>query len=422
MQLSDPTSTATSVAGNNSAWITLVDYCLKNPFLVLWNVALILGGIITFSHFVSIKYFPDLDVKTASSFLLGIALLGVSLMSVLAIVFVVPSYLIRNEIWRPYYLHHPAATGQEAVQVSDDIEKKRWFPFIALSFFHGLTAFFFWIFCASFLIENSHAHYRNIALIVSAVGFTLSILAMLGLNYSWKRKDVRDGLSTDGRLGHGKPAQHLTFVFIWVVIYPGYLILLAMSARKLDQNDIAGHLCVLAFAVAFIIVNTGLAITNFSSARSYLKIPAMAALLTVGYLSIPSNPLTITRAVFTTLAIGDLGSSQFVVKRPTCDAVNLIAPGACEVASESAGCIRPQSLANRIGAEYLLVLKVQMHTRGKIGPQMNQSAMSTEMKVPIPKSEVLVWGTVDADNVYWAACSTATKGHSQADSQNTGDS
>ena len=166
----------------------------------------------------------------------------------------------------------------------------------------------------------------------------------------------------------------------------------------------AGHLWFLGFTVALIVVNTGLAVTNFHSPKSYLVFPLMGAMLMVLYLSMPSNTLSITRAVFSSLAIGDLGSSRFVVKRQTCEAVNLLAPGACSVASETAGCIRPQTLANRIGNEYLLVLRAPGQAGSKPMTSKDQNTPHLAIKVPIPKSEVLAWGTVDANDTTWKAC------------------
>jgi hypothetical protein len=387
-----------------SGWAKFSDYCFKNPFLVLWNVALILGGVITFSHFVSIGYFPDLDIKTASAFLLGIALLGVSLVSLLAVVLIVPSYLIRSEIWRPYYLYHAVVPGHAVERVGADIERKRRPTFAVLSLFHGLVAFFFWISIGSFFIADSHWRYRNAVSSVGAFGFIFTVTALIILHCIWTKRVMPEGHSPDDRMGHSYRAQHLTFISIWWLLSPGYLLLLSIGAGKIDENQVGGHLFLLGFALAFILANTWLAIRNFDSISSYWRAVLMTALLTVGYLAIPSNPLNITRAVFNSLAIGDLGSSQFVVKRPTCDAVNLIAPDACEIASESAGCIRPQSLANRIGSEYILVVNAPMRTRELSSRKTGQSIVRKNIKIPILKSEVLAWGAIDSDNAAWKAC------------------
>ncbi|MGO4476235.1 hypothetical protein AB4Z32_08250 [Massilia sp. 2TAF26] len=395
----------TTVPANASGgWSKLMDYFLKNPFLVLWNVVLILGGLITFAQFASIGYFPDLDIKTASSFLLGIALSGVSLVSILAAVMVLPSVLIRNEIWKPYFLHRPVEASQMQIRVTSEMEARRRIPFLVLCLFHGLMAFFAWMFIASFFIDDTHERYRFFVRALSGGGTGLLITGFAGVDFLWKRMDERDNAGEDGRRGHSRKAQHFFSIFIWVILYPGYLLLLLLAVGKLRENDMAGHLWVLGFTIALIVVNTGLAVTNFHSPKSYLIFPLMGTMLMVLYLSMPSNTLSITRAVFSSLAIGDLGSSRFVVKRQTCDAVNLLVPGACDVASETAGCIRPHTLANRIGNEYLLVLRVPGQAVPKSMTSKDQITPQLAIKVPIPKSEVLAWGTVDANDATWKAC------------------
>jgi hypothetical protein len=386
---------------------SLHDYVFKNPFLVLWNCALILGGLITFSHFSSIKYFPDLDIKTASSFLLGIALLGLLLTTLLALTLVAPSYLLRNEIWINYFLHEPRSPGQALSRVSADVEKRRRLPFLTLNLCYGLAAFFTFVFLSSYLIDGTYAPYREDVRLAGGIGLALALAAQLWGNRYWKNKNGRDDTVSGDRRGHSHFAQHFTLAFIWTMVSPGYLLLLTLAVGKLEENDLTGHFCVLLFVLILIVVNASLSITNFNSAKSLLTVPAMAAALTLSYLSLPSNPLSITRTVFASFAIGDLGSSRFVVKRATCDAVNLISAGTCEIASESAGCIRPKSLANRIGSEYLLVLESRVEGGAAGEAQTIQRAPATEIRVPIPKSEVLVWGSGDARDKEWASCKGA---------------
>jgi hypothetical protein len=386
---------------------SLQEYVFKNPFLVLWNSALILGGLIAFGHFSSIKYFPDLDIKTASSFLLGIALLGLLLTTLLAVSLVAPSYLLRNEVWNDYFLHEPRNLGQAGLRVSIDVEKTRRLPFLTLNLCYGLAAFFAFVFLSSYLIDRSYAQYRENVRMVGGVGLVLSLAVQLLSNRYWKQRDREENTLSNDRRGHSHVAQHFTLALIWISVSPGYLLLLILAVGKLKESDLIGHLCVLLFVLTFIVVNVALSITNFNSAKSLLIVPAVAAALTLGYLSLPSNQLSITRTVFSSFAIGDMGSTRFVVKRATCDAVNLIAAGTCEIASESSGCIRPKSLANRIGSEYLLVLEPHVESSAAGDVRTIQRAPATEIRVPIPKSEVLVWGSGDANGKEWASCKAA---------------
>lgn len=401
MSRSDSSAAGASGSDSKSIREKILDYCLKNPFLVLWNAALILGGLITFSHFTRIGYFPDLDVKAVSSFLLGIALLGLVLILVLGLVLVAPSYLVRNDIWKTHYLFSPALAGQERSQVSEETEKQRRGPFLILNLCYGLIAFSFWIFFSTFFISEAHGPYRYIVRIISFIAFFLLILTLSWLIYSWK---IRGELVSDGRVGHGHVIQHVKFGIIWFSLIASNLLLIFLSAARLKEEDAFGHVIVVLFVIALIIINSYLSTKNFASEKSYWVVPAMGALLITVYLIIPSNPFSITRAVFSSLAIGDIGNIQFVVKRPTCDAVNLIASEACEVASETMGCIRPERMDNRVGGEYLLIFKVRDRFIEKSESKKDLSLKSLEVRVPIPKSEVLTWGSANTGSVDWKAC------------------
>lgn len=410
MPESDPTAPTTPSTTSTRIWPALREYFVKNPFLALWNIALIFGGLIAFTHFASIRYFPDLDVKTASSFLLGIALFGVSLITILAVVLVIPSHLLRNEVWRPYNLLTPGSAEGGGQPESEAITRKRRLSFMTSSLLHGVAAFSFYIAFASVVIlHDSGGSYSLVVGGISVASFVISITALRWLGRIWRKRDLQYGPPIL-RGGHSRKTQHLLLASIWWLMAPGLLLLLLGSAGKLARNDIAGHVCVAGFAILIVTANGFLAIQKFDTVRAYLSVGGVAIFLLIVFLIIPSNPLSITRAVFVSLAMGDLGSSRFVVKRPTCDAVNLIAPGACEVASENAGCIRPERLANRIGSEYLLVLKIPMPKAPDGKSQVIGADTSMEIKVPIPKSEVLAWAAADNASLVWKACSAA---HSQ---------
>jgi hypothetical protein len=129
-----------------SALERLLDYAFKNPFIAMWNLALIVGGFIALVYFTQIGYFPDLDLKSGSSFLIGIAFLGIFLSALLAIVFTVPSWMIRTEVWRNYLQLKERVPGMEPQAISIEMERKRRLPFIAFASLHGLAAACFWLF------------------------------------------------------------------------------------------------------------------------------------------------------------------------------------------------------------------------------------------------------------------------------------
>jgi NADH:ubiquinone oxidoreductase subunit 6 (subunit J) len=154
-----------------SALERLLDYAFKNPFIAMWNLALIVGGFIALVYFTQIGYFPDLDLKSGSSFLIGIAFLGIFLSALLAIVFTVPSWMIRTEVWRNYLQLKERVPGMEPQAISIEMERKRRLPFIAFASLHGLAAACFWLFIfGCFGIKAGHEEFANRIQWCAAVG------------------------------------------------------------------------------------------------------------------------------------------------------------------------------------------------------------------------------------------------------------
>jgi hypothetical protein len=62
--------------------------------------------------------------------------------------------------------------------------------------------------------------------------------------------------------------------------------------------------------------------------------------------------------------------------------------------SDTAGSFRPKTLANRIGNEYLLLIEVPAAdtANGQARGGTSKHGGSTEIRISIPKSEVLIWG------------------------------
>jgi hypothetical protein len=75
-----------------------------------------------------------------------------------------------------------------------------------------------------------------------------------------------------------------------------------------------------------------------------------------------------------------------------------------------------------MGSEYLLVLKAPMHTAANGKTQTIGVDTSVEIKVPIPKSEVLAWGAVDNANLVWKSCSVAYSGKAPVEQRRKSDS
>lgn len=79
-----------------SFWEKLIDYIAKNPFLVLWNVAIIIGGLVGYYHYLHVGYLPEVDIKSMGTILVALALTGVLMTGFLTITFCFPSIYLRG--------------------------------------------------------------------------------------------------------------------------------------------------------------------------------------------------------------------------------------------------------------------------------------------------------------------------------------
>jgi len=67
-------------------------YILSNLFLSLWNLSLLIGGVIFWMYFFHIQYFPDLRLDESVLLLLLVAITGFFLLFVMASIFMIPYF------------------------------------------------------------------------------------------------------------------------------------------------------------------------------------------------------------------------------------------------------------------------------------------------------------------------------------------
>ena len=76
----------------------LLDKLVDSPFATLWNLTVIVGGLIALIYFTQLGYLPDMDLKSSAAFFLSIAVLSMFLVGLLILVFSVPSWMLRTEL------------------------------------------------------------------------------------------------------------------------------------------------------------------------------------------------------------------------------------------------------------------------------------------------------------------------------------
>ncbi len=149
----------------------------------MWNVALVVGGMIALFYFAQIGYLPDFDPKSAASTLIAIAILGCVLVAFLTLVFIVPAGMIRGQVWKTYCQLTVAGPGAPAQPVSDALQKLRRPAFVRAVFLHGLAAYFTWGLLVSCVTYSG----RNFSwtLMWSSLSGVVACAVLLIINFRW---------------------------------------------------------------------------------------------------------------------------------------------------------------------------------------------------------------------------------------------
>jgi len=325
----------------------LLDAMLKNPFVTMWNLALVIGGLIALIYFAQLGYLPDLDLKTASSFLLAVAFLGIFLSALLILVFNVPSLMMRSD------------------RKQDDPDTGKSFAF--RTFVCGAIGASFWLMIFGlFGLDPGHeALGRQISI---ASGAILLICVAVIAYLAWKTY-------------RGRPmdfvGRDLIWLFTWLMLAPTFWGLALMRIRAPSHDDINTLLFTGLFMLIVIAFNAILAAVPLNSRKAYAKYLALSVCLPVAYLAMPTESKSLPSAVFSGFSLGGLKNTAFIVKEPACKALNLLAPEACAATTDKdLGCVKPVQLASRVGNEFLLIVKYG----------------DKEVNVPVQKTDVLMWG------------------------------
>jgi hypothetical protein len=205
----------------------------------------------------------------------------------------------------------------------------------------------------------------------------------------FKSKALKKNLPPEILLGHHYFDQHSLLALLWIMVTPAFWLMALLGLKQSKAGSTVDLMIALVFVAVVIMANAVLSVLRLESRKTYVAYAFVSVGLPAIFLAMPYNPLSITKGVFATYSIGAMSHTAFVVKRPACDAVNLLVPGACNVTADSKmGCIKPARMANRVGSEFLLIL-----TSGE-----------EEIKVPIQKSDVLVWSSTSSSSADTSSC------------------
>jgi hypothetical protein len=325
----------------------LLDAMLKNPFVTMWNLALVIGGLIALIYFAQLGYLPDLDLKTASSFLLAVAFLGIFLSALLILVFNVPGLMMRSD------------------RKKDDPDTDKSFAFRA--FLWGATGASFWL--LMFGVFGLPHRYEVLGRWISLAG-ALALVVCIAIIFFVARKTHREHpLHFIGR--------DFIRMFMWLIIAPSLWYMAVTRFRSPSHDDIDTLLLSGVFMIIVIAFNAGSAVVRLNSYRGYTLYFALSVSLPMIYLWMPTESKSLPTAVFSGFSFGGLQNTAFIVKEPACKGLDVLAPGTCTATTgKDFGCVKPILLASRVGSEFLLIIK----------------SGERQIKVPVQKTDVLTWG------------------------------
>lgn len=316
----------------------LLDKLVESPFATLWNLTVVVGGLMALIYFTQLGYLPDMDLKSSAAFFLSIAVLSMFLVGLLVLVFSVPSWMLRTEV-------QPITTSPQSAWTRP--------VRVALSGFFVASAYLLMI--GLFGLDPGHEQLARTITWTSIVvmlisGFPLAVF-------------LRNPM-----------AHTFTLLIAWLMVTPTFWLLALMRVRA-PEGDGVSIVLAGAFISALIVANAVMSALRYDTRKQWLAFAILSLSLPVIYLTLPSDQPSIPENVFKKLSLGGIANTIIVIKKPACEGINVFLQNACVMRpGTDIGCITPTRMANRLG-EYLLVFES--------GQQ--------KIKVPLQKNDVIVW-------------------------------
>jgi hypothetical protein len=258
------------------------DYILENPWLVLWNLSLLMGGVIIWIYFFQIRYFPDLKWDEVALLLPLAAITGVFFLLLMTTMFMAPYLLLAT-----FLKAHDLDTQRKETKSSSengelDPQKKETKTFSTL----GLIWYFFSLFLLEmafflflskdekFIFDESNylliwifknEKWLSFGLFLLVVSVTLIYLVFVKKAWGFLKIFIKQFFSSicqkNQNLGEGKDTEG-TFEFIvpWIFsfllsIVP-LLLLIAITPQYSEELDHAGEIILLTkFFFSVLLVN-----------------------------------------------------------------------------------------------------------------------------------------------------------------------
>jgi len=316
------------------------DYLLKNPWLVIWNGSLLVGGLIFWIYFFQIQYFPDLTGNESILLLPLAAMTGMLFIVLLSFIIMSPS-LFRWIIVSPENLRKDLNTNDK----KDDYELFWYFFSIGL------------FYAAAFLIAG-----ENIILLL-VISLLLQVLIYC--------------------LGLGKCSVFVGWFFsCFFSLFPLHLL---SSLNYQNENVFWLYFLVLIMNYIF-----SLGQERYKKNWWFLSIPVFSIMVLIGIMKDPLIP----KMVFSSFQLGNFPVARLLLDEKGCEIIEKM-DLACESSSKNKKvCIEVKK--HNISAKGCYLENIHVLSRmGKDFLLKVESSKDNNMKIKIPKVNVLSWLTCE---------------------------
>ncbi len=395
------------------------DYILENPWLVLWNMSLLVGGVIIWIYFFQIRYFPDLKWDEVALLLPLAAITGVFFLLLMTTMFMVPYYLLLAMFLKVYDLDTKRKETKSSSENGElDPQKKETKKLSTL----GLIWYFFSLFLsemAFFLFLSKDEKFDESNYLLNWIfenkewlSFGLFLFVLLVtlipspdfVKKAWKflKKFIKQFFSSscqkNQNFGEGKDTEG-TFEFIvpWIFslllsIVP-LLLLIAITPQYSEELDHAGEIILLTkFFFSVLLVN-GVYVYFREKDEKKWWVPFIPVGGLIFSLLLVLHDPVIPNLVMGKFKLGNFPVKQLLVDDKGCQIIESV-ESVSEFNKDNNYFVKAKNLCylkdvtilSRLGSD--IMLKIETGKRPK----------KITRKFKIPKENVLSWLIIEEDD------------------------
>lgn len=393
----------------------ILAYVSENPFLTLWSVAGIVGGIFGYVHYARIGYIPEIDIQSAGTILFSLALTGVVFTTAFGAIFLVPALYFRSsERGGPTLIN--LSIPEDPYELEIKIRNRRTAALVIRSSILSLGIYS--------VVFGGLAWGYQVGPFLVGVGIAVTASMMFFFDkfaslFPLEKKIISEN-EPKNRISRffSKNEELIGATVVWFFSFT-YVFVFAnqsiFSNIKLDFHEKVIFSVVLILIVLFAnLIGSIPGISKVSRFAAPLIMGIMASPL-MFVLAVPNSNVDLEKLVFRQLGLGSMPNTIFFVNSDACMTANLIRANTCSYVEgqmqstdgedeKKLGCIMPHLLENRLGSEYLLAF----NDEGEKIPGKEIKEINS-LTIPVQKKDVVQWGFLSTKKLNSMACPIGKK-------------